>query len=176
MLSRMSRTGGSYVAVAMRDCSTSLTSSTSYPCKHHFLSSWSIRCAIKASDPSGLDSRQWIPQARCCKNHTRASALAVFLYQLSFTDPNPAPLGLTQYDRKKKILQNPPTFVLNNKVTFVVILVPHICQVNIVVPVYYTESINSSGAWQMCLRRCTRQNQRRVLESDYISGEWMILC
>ena len=33
-------------------------------------------CGIKAKDPSGLDSDQWIPHSRCCKNPARAKALA----------------------------------------------------------------------------------------------------
>ena len=56
---------------------------------------------IKAKDPSGLDSDRWIPHSRCCENPARAKALAGFSRHLSagFTDLNPAPRGLSLYNR-----------------------------------------------------------------------------
>ena len=58
------------------------------------------RCGIKAKDPSGLDSDQWIPHSRCCENPARAKALAGFSRHLSagFTDLNPVPRGLALYN------------------------------------------------------------------------------
>ena len=59
---------------------------------------------INAKDPSGLDSDRWIPHSRCCENPARAKALAGFSRHLSagFTDLNPAPRGLSLYNRLLK--------------------------------------------------------------------------
>ena len=56
-------------------------------------------CGIKAKDPSGLDSDQWIPHSRCCENPAWAKALAGFSRHISagFTNLNPAPRGLSLY-------------------------------------------------------------------------------
>ena len=116
-VSRMSRTGGRDVAVAMRDCGISTTSRTRPVCKHCFsalpidktssveaqigllwrsFAHLATGCGINAKDPSGLDSDRWIPHSRCCENPARAKALAGFSRHLSagFTDLN---LGVFRY-------------------------------------------------------------------------------
>ena len=119
-VSRMSRTGGHDIAVAMHDCGISMVSrSIPFVNIASLHSRWikrrqwndkldyyglvfahlATRCGINVKDPLGLDSDRWIPHSRCCENPTRAKALAGFSRHLSagFTDLNPAPRGLLLY-------------------------------------------------------------------------------